>query len=202
MSSESGTKLKTKFNTEMNRGKRLMRSFYERDVLSVAPELVGNILIIKSGENSFSSYIITETEAYRGTDDRACHASKGRTPRNEVMFHQGGRIYVYFVYGMYWMLNFVTGKEDEPQAALIRGIEGCNGPGKLTRTLGIDKSFYGEDLTTSDRIWIEDSGIRPVINTGPRIGVNYAGEYWKNKPWRYYICPQPSRFARATRDKL
>ncbi len=171
----------------MNRDKRLNRSFFERDVLSVAPELVGNILIIRSGKNSFASYAITETEAYRGADDRACHASKGRTPRNEIMFHHGGQIYVYFVYGMYWMLNFVTGREGEPQAALIRGIEGCNGPGKLTRALGIDGSFYGEDLTTSDRIWVADSGIRPVIKTGQRIGVEYAGGYWKSKPWRYFI---------------
>jgi DNA-3-methyladenine glycosylase len=168
---------------------RLMRGFFERDVLSVAPELVGKILVIRSGDISLSPYVITETEAYRGTADRACHANKGRTPRNEVMFHHGGLIYVYFVYGMYWMLNFVTSTEGNPQAVLIRGLEGYNGPGKLTHALGIDRSFYGEDLTVSERIWIEDSGNKPVIKTGPRIGVNYAGEYWKNKPWRYYILP-------------
>jgi len=173
----------------MEKGERLLRDFFERDVLSVAPELVGKILVIKSGGNKFSRYIITETEAYRGTGDKACHASKGRTQRNEVMFHVGGKIYVYFVYGMYWMLNFVTGEEGNPQAALIRGIEGYNGPGKLTRALGIDRSFYGEDLTSSDRIWIVDTGIKPVIKTGTRIGVDYAGDRWKNKPWRFYILP-------------
>jgi len=171
----------------MKRNNRLTLGFYERDVLSVAPELIGSILVIKTGKNQYSKYMITETEAYRGTGDRACHASRGRTPRNEVMFHRGGHIYVYFVYGMYWMLNFVTGREGDPQAALIRGIEGCDGPGKLTRALGIDRTFYGEDLTVSGRIWVEDSGIKPLIKSGPRIGVDYAGTYWKNKPWRYYI---------------
>lgn len=171
----------------MEWGNRLMHSFFERDVLSVAPELLGKILVIKSGRNTLSGYAITETEAYRGTGDKACHASKGRTRRNNVMFLSGGRVYVYFVYGMYWMLNFVTGKEGDPQAVLIRGIEGYNGPGKLTRELGIDRTFYGEDLTTSDRIWVRDMGNNPVIKTGPRIGVDYAGKYWKNKPWRFFI---------------
>ena len=182
-----GRKLRIKSVTEMKRNNRLTLGFYERDVLSVAPELIGSILVIKTGKNQYSKYMITETEAYRGTGDRACHASRGRTPRNEVMFHRGGHIYVYFVYGMYWMLNFVTGREGDPQAALIRGIEGCDGPGKLTRALGIDRTFYGEDLTVSGRIWVEDSGIKPLIKSGPRIGVDYAGTYWKNKPWRYYI---------------
>jgi DNA-3-methyladenine glycosylase len=171
----------------MNRGKRLMRSFYERDVLSVAPELVGNILIIKSGENSFSSYIITETEAYRGTDDRACHASKGRTPRNEVMFHQGGRIYVYFVYGMYWMLNFVAGEENNPQAVLIRGLDKIYGPGKITRRLQIDGSFNGTSLINAGKIWVEDNGKMAEYLTRTRIGVDYAGEIWKNKMWRFIL---------------
>jgi DNA-3-methyladenine glycosylase len=181
-------KLRIKFPIEMDRGIRLMRDFFERDVLSVAPELIGTILAIKSGEKDILRYIITETEAYRGTGDRACHASKGRTQRNDIMFHEGGRIYVYFVYGMYWMLNFVTGREGDPQAVLIRGVEGCNGPGKLTRALGIDRTFYGEDLTTSERIWVENSGNKPVIKRGTRIGVDYAGKYWKNKPWRFFMA--------------
>lgn len=171
----------------MPAGKRLARDFFIRDVLIVAPELVGKIIVIKSVNNSFNRYMITETEAYRGPEDKACHASKGRTIRTDVMFQQGGNIYVYFVYGMYWMLNFVAGEENNPQAALIRGIEGFNGPGKLTRAIGIDGTFYGEDLTISNRIWVEDTGLSTVIKAGPRIGINYAGETWKNKPWRYYI---------------
>jgi DNA-3-methyladenine glycosylase len=178
-----------KFNIEMFQGEKLGRDFFTRDVLSVAPELIGKILVFKGDGNYISGFMITETEAYRGTGDKACHASKGRTPRNDIMFGEGGRIYVYFVYGMYWMLNFVTAAENEPQAALIRGIEGYNGPGKLTKALGIDRSFYGEDLVTSGRIWIEDTGNKPAIKTGPRIGVDYAGGYWSKKPWRFNILP-------------
>jgi DNA-3-methyladenine glycosylase len=179
--------LKVKSHTEMPAGKRLTKDFFIRDVLFVAPELVGKIIVIRSANNSLKRYMITETEAYRGPEDKACHASKGRTARTDVMFRQGGKIYVYFVYGMYWMLNFVAGEENNPQAALIRGIAGYNGPGKLTRAIGIDKTFYGEDLTISDRIWVEDTGFSVVVKTGSRIGINYAGEDWKNKPWRYYI---------------
>ena len=179
--------LKIKSHTELSPAKRLQRDFYIRDVLSVAPDLIGKILVIKSSNKIIQRYMITETEAYRGHEDKACHTSHGKTERNKIMYDTGGKIYVYFVYGMYWMLNFVTGNEGIPQAALIRGIEGFNGPGKLTRELGIDRSFYGEDLAVSDRIWLEDEDYRPSFKTGPRIGVDYAGEYWKNKPWRYYI---------------
>lgn len=163
-----------------------MRDFYIRDVLDVAPALLGKNLVLFSSGNELSKFMITEVEAYRGMEDKACHASKGRTPRTEIMFHEGGRLYMYFIYGMYWMLNIVTEKENVPQAVLIRGLENLSGPGKLTRTLGLDKSFYGEDLTSSDRIWIEETCRKPVIRTSPRIGVDYAGD-WKDKLWRFYI---------------
>jgi DNA-3-methyladenine glycosylase len=185
--SKNGTILKTRSHTEVRTGKKLPQSFFERDVLLVAPGLIGKILVIREGLLSPGRFMITETEAYRGEEDEACHACKGRTPRTEVMYHTGGKIYVYVVYGMYWMLNFVAGTKDDPQAVLIRGIEGFNGPGKLTKALGIDRSYYGENLTTSKRIWVEDAGINPVIKTGPRIGINYAGDVWKNKRWRYFI---------------
>lgn len=184
MFSEDGTDLKTKFLTEMDPGTRLGQEFFTRDVLRVAPELIGKILTV-GNNGSVNRYMITETEAYRGFDDLACHASKGRTARTEVMFGRGGKIYVYFVYGMYWMLNFVTADVDIPQAVLIRGIEGYDGPGKLTRALNIDGSFYGEDLSVSERIWVEDCGFRPLIEKGPRIGIQYAGRKWISKPWRY-----------------
>jgi len=181
-------KLKIKFLIDKMQGMiRLEKDFFIRDVLVVAPELIGKTIVVRNGNSSCRRYMITETEAYRGHEDKACHASKGRTGRTDVMFLIGGKIYVYFVYGMYWMLNIVTGGENEPQAALIRGIEGFNGPGKLTREIGIDKSFYGEDLTLSNRIWLEDSGIFPVVKTGQRIGIEYAGEFWKAIQWRYYI---------------
>lgn len=169
--------------------RRLEREFFTRDVLDVAPGLLSKMLAIKSINGNLRRYYISETEAYRGSDDKACHACRGRTRRTEIMYHEGGRLYVYFVYGMYWMLNIVTGAENNPQAVLIRSLENCTGPGRITRLLEIDKSFYGEDLITSDRIWIEDSGITPVYRAGPRIGVDYAGEIWKNKPWRYCCLP-------------
>ena len=164
---------------------KLTREFFTRDVLTVAPELLGKTLVCRAGDG-FLRYRITETEAYRGVEDLACHACKGRTARTEAMFHSGGVVYVYLIYGMYWMLNFVTGRENEPQAALVRGLEGLYGPGRITRKLQIDKSFYGEDLTVSPRIWLEDDGCKPSYQTDARIGVDYAGK-WKDKPWRFFV---------------
>jgi DNA-3-methyladenine glycosylase len=171
----------------MIRGSRLTKDFYIRDVLEVAPDLIGKELVVLSGNDLDRRFIITETEAYRGCEDKACHASKGRTKRTEVMYHEGGKIYVYFVYGMYWMLNVVSGVKDNPQAVLIRGVKDCPGPGRLTRSIGIDGSYYGEDLTFSERIWIEDTGLKPDFKTGKRIGVDYSGDPWKEMPWRYYL---------------
>jgi DNA-3-methyladenine glycosylase len=186
--SEHGMLWKTKFLIDyMTSGIRLQREFFIRDVLIVAPDLPGKFLVIKTTDADYRRLQITEVEAYRGIEDKACHAFKGRTPRTEVMFHEGGKLYIYLVYGMYWMLNVVTGEENNPQAILIRGVENYPGPGILTRELGIDRSFYGEDLVNSDRIWFEDTGASPVINTSPRIGIDYAGEYWKARPWRYFI---------------
>jgi DNA-3-methyladenine glycosylase len=170
----------------MDPGTRLTKDFYTRDVLLVARELIGKELIARLPDNSFQKFLITEVEAYRGEDDKACHASKGRTRRTEVMYHKGGKIYVYFVYGMYWMLNVVACEADNPQAVLIRGVEGCSGPGRVTRQLCIDKSYYGEDLTNSPRIWIEDKGINPIIETGKRIVIDFSGEPWKDKQWRFF----------------
>lgn len=161
-------------------------SFFERDVLDVAPSLLGKYLAINTGKIQ-NRYRILEVEAYRGEEDAACHASKRKTKRNEIMYNSGGHIYVYLVYGMYWMLNIVTGLIGNPQAVLIRGITGFNGPGKLTRELCIDKSFYGENLIVSNRIWIEDHNESIEYITNKRIGIDYAGEYWKNKPWRFIV---------------
>ena len=129
--------------------------------------------------------MITETEAYRGGEDTACHASKGRTTRTEVMFGNGGYLYMYLIYGMYWMLNFVTGDKNEPQALLIRGLDAITGPGRITRRLEIGSDFYGENLACSERLWVENSGQQVRVQTGPRIGIDYAGEPCKTLPWRY-----------------
>jgi DNA-3-methyladenine glycosylase len=186
--SENGMNWKTKFHIDsVDSEKRLQREFFIRDVLDVAPDLLGKNLVIRLPDRTLGRYNITDVEAYRGSEDRACHACKGKTARTDIMFQQGGRLYIYLIYGMYWMLNVVTGMENNPQAVLVRGVEKYTGPGKLTKALGIDRSFYGEDLTISERIWFEESGIIPSIKTGPRIGIDYAGEYWKTKLWRYYV---------------
>jgi DNA-3-methyladenine glycosylase len=171
----------------MDSGIRLCRSFYTRDVLDVAPEMPGKNLVIRLHEGSLGRLRVTEVEAYRGIEDKACHAFKGRTARTEIMFHEGGRLYVYLIYGMYWMLNIVTGGKDNPQAVLVRGVEDYPGPGKLTKYLGIDKSYYGEDLVFSERIWFEDTGLVHTIKNSTRIGIEYAGEFWKTRPWRYFL---------------
>ncbi len=166
---------------------RLDRDFYSRDVLEVAPELIGKLLVVVK-DDSRHNYIITEVEAYRGEEDTACHANKGRTARTEIMYNLGGHIYVYLIYGMYWMLNIVTGPKAVPEAALIRGIEGYNGPGRLSRHLGINRSYYGEDLCHSERIWLEDTGNTSNYIVTPRIGIDYAGEPWISKPWRFVLA--------------
>jgi len=167
--------------------KRLEFSFYNRDVLVVAPELVGKTLVRSFDVNTIQRFTITEVEAYRGMEDLACHASKGRTLRTEVMFRQGGLVYVYLIYGMYWMLNVVTGEPNNPQAVLIRGLDKCYGPGKLTKFLSIGKDFYGEDLVKSSRLWIEENSQSYNVKSAPRIGVEYAGVEWASKPWRFFI---------------
>jgi DNA-3-methyladenine glycosylase len=167
-------------------GRRITAEFFLRDVLEVAPELIGKILVRQFGDGRIEKYRITETEAYRGVEDRACHASKGRTPRTEVMFQEGGKIYVYLIYGQYWLLNLVTGIENDASAVLIRGIEGFPGPGRVGRELLLDRSFYGESLIHSDRIWVEDAEPVSEIQTSKRIGVDYSGE-WAEKLWRFYL---------------
>jgi len=180
--------MKVKSITDNNiKGSRISRDFYIRDVLDVAPDLIGKNLVLKLEDGTLTRYQVTDVEAYRGNEDKACHASKGKTSRTEVMFREGGCLYIYLIYGMYWMLNIVTGAEGDPQAVLIRGLANISGPGKVTKILAIDRSYYGEDLLTSGRIWLENAGASPEFKTGPRIGIDYAGEYWKSRPWRYFL---------------
>ena len=164
---------------------RIGEGFFQRDVLEVAPDLLGKVLVRRFEDGGQVSTAIVEVEAYRGTEDLACHASRGRTNRTEVMFGPGGFVYVYLIYGMYWMLNFVTGTSGIPQAVLIRSTELVKGPGRLTRHFEIGSDFYGECLWKSGRLWLEDHGHQAEIQTGPRIGVDYAGKYWASRPWRF-----------------
>ncbi len=177
--------------------KRLNRSFYTGPTLKVAKELLGKYIVRKVGKRELVGKII-ETEAYIGPQDRASHAFGGKiTPRNKAEYLIGGHIYIYLVYGMYWQLNFSTGAERKPECVLIRAIEPVkdeisltNGPGKLCRYLKLDKSFYGENVVESKRIWLEDRGekIKPsqILATG-RVGIDYAGSYWSCRKWRFLI---------------
>ena len=167
--------------------KKLEFEFYKQDAVTVAEKLLGKILVRVWDDGTISRYRITETEAYLGEEDKACHASKGRTPRTEIMYSEGGKVYVYLIYGMYWMLNIVTGAENHPQAVLIRGIDNIIGSGKVGRELKIDKSYNGEDLLNSNRFWLEDAPNVSSFKTAPRVGIDYAGDEWKNKPWRFIL---------------
>ena len=165
---------------------KLKRDFWDRDVLEVAPSLLGKVLVRKFEDGRELRLRITEVEAYRGVEDQACHARFGKTERNKVMWGKAGLVYVYLIYGMYWMLNFVTGKNNEPQAVLIRGLEGAEGPGRVGRLLGLDKSFYGEDVVTSGRLWVEEGRLEGEIVRSERGGVEYAG-VWARKKWRFLL---------------
>ena len=158
------------------------------------------------------SGVIVECEAYIGQDDSACHASRGRTPRNEVMFGLAGHAYVYFTYGMHWMLNVVTGEEGFPAAVLLRAIqpvegietmrtlrqakgrprserELTSGPARLTQALAIGEAQNGADLTDGDELWLEqgDSVSDDDVARGPRIGVSYADERDRLALWRFWV---------------
>ena len=188
---------------------RLKRKFFNRDTVIVAQELLGKYLVRKAG-NKIMRAKITETEAYCGPNDLACHASKGMTPRTKVMFGSPGHAYIYLVYGMYHCLNIVTEKEGNPSAVLIRSIVMVNGlprselptlssvaqpqsevllrgPGILCRELKIDKRLNGADICLSKELWIEEGEDVPKnkIKSSKRIGVDYAGK-WKDKLWRFY----------------
>jgi len=183
----------------------LTPDFFNRDTKLVAKELLGKVLYRQKNKIVYKA-VISETEAYHGVDDLACHCSKGITPRTEIMYGEPGHIYIYLIYGMYHMLNFVTMPKDFPAAVLVRGIQDLkvsydkgksfekinvktDGPGKLTRQLQIDKSLNQLPLYTKTGLWVVDENIiipDSNISTGKRIGIDYAKK-WADKPWRYFI---------------
>lgn len=161
---------------------RLDYDFYHRHALEVAPELVGKILV--HGDRRLR---ISETEAYCGVADTACHAHKGRTRRTEVLYAPAGTVYVYLCYGMHWMMNIITGEENDPQGVLIRACLEAEGPGRLTKYLGITGEQNRDNAVTSPDIWIEDDGFRCQITTDKRVGIGYAAQEDQDKPWRFKI---------------
>lgn len=174
--------------------KVLSKKFFASPTLVIAEQLLGKFLV-ENISGVTRAHMITEVEAYDGPEDLASHASKGKTPRTEVMFGEPGVWYVYLVYGMHYMLNIVTGPRDYPAAVLIRGIihedgKNLNGPAKLTKALEINKAFNTLSATPKTKLWIEDRGItiaKNKIETSPRIGVDYAGD-WAHKPYRFFIA--------------
>ncbi len=183
----------------MKEQKQIDTHFYQQDALIVAPRLLGKIICLKY-KDIYRYFFITEVEAYCGEEDLACHCSKGRTKRTEVMYHNGGVFYVYKIYGIHYMLNIVTGKENKAQAILIRAIKEFdiankkvyyhhNGPGKVGKVLGIDNSFYGKPVFDNETFRIYEMNYYETenrIETSPRVGIDYAG-IWKNKPWRFIL---------------
>lgn len=186
--------------------KILNRKFYHRDTLRVASELLGKRLVRQINGHELSG-MITETEAYCGREDSACHAHRGKTQRNEVMFGKPGHAYVYFTYGMHYMLNLVTEEEENPCAVLIRalmpltgidemdarrkrkGKDLTSGPAKLCQAMSIDKSLNGWDLAIGEALWVEDYKKIPsskIIAT-PRIGIDYAKKQHRDALWRFVI---------------
>ena len=201
---------------DLSRLRRLDRAFYERPAIELAPDLLGKILVRVASRGGpghasapgvasrgasapgFRSHVrrvyrarIVETEAYVGTHDLACHASKGRTRRTEVLFGPGGFAYVYLIYGMYPMFNIVASNEGDAQAVLIRAGEpldhweaDLSGPGKLTRAMRITCADNGIDLTGEQIFLLDDPTYRPVIAKTKRIGVDYAKE-WRDELLRF-----------------
>jgi DNA-3-methyladenine glycosylase len=186
---------------------RIERQFFNRPTLLVARELLGTRLVrLEGGERTAG--LIIETEAYIGEEDLGCHASAGYTPRTQVMFGPPGHAYVYFTYGMHWMLNFVTEAEGFPAAVLIRGIlptEGIdriaarragqpkeqwtNGPAKICQSFSINRAHNGTDLCVHEAELFVEYGVSipdSSVTKGPRVGLNSVPEPWKSLPWRFF----------------
>lgn len=188
--------------------KKLPREFYTRDdTLKIARDLLGKILVVPTATGERVSGMIVETEAYLGAIDKAAHSfGNRRTPRTEMMFAEGGTVYIFFIYGMYFQFNIVAGAVDVPHAILIRAVaprEGIeimrerrgqmkdanltSGPGKLCIAFGIDKTFNGADLL-GEKVWLEqgETFSDARIASGKRVGIDYAEEF-AEKPWRFWV---------------
>lgn len=198
--------------TSIRKRNRVVRQFYlGEDTPAIARAMLGKLLVVPSGSGVRVSGMIVESEAYLGEIDKAAHTYGGRrTARNEVTYAVGGSVYVFFVYGMYYQLNFVTGPVDHPHVVLIRAVEPVegieimrtrrgempdknltSGPGKLCIAFGIDRQLNGEDLL-GERIWVEDHRefSDDEIAAGKRIGIDYAEEFVE-KPWRFWVKDNP-----------
>ncbi len=168
-------------------------SFSQKNTVVLARSLLGKVLVRTRIDGSITRHLITETEAYHSERDLACHASKGRTPRTDVLYRAAGIWYVYLCYGIHEMLNLVVGPEGLPAAILIRGVHDANGPGRLTKALDIGRALNGKLAEPASGLWLEDDGFRlsrEMVLATPRVGVDYAGELWAAKPWRFVMTKE------------
>ena len=166
--------------------KKLGYEFFHRPCLTVARELVGKVLVHRMPDGTHCRLRISETEAYCGEADTACHAHKGRTQRTEVMYMEAGTIYIYLCYGIHWLLNIVTGEAEEPEAVLIRACVDAKGPGKLTKKLEITGALKRGSVLGDD-LWIEDDGYVCQVLTDKRVGIGYASQEDQDKLWRFIM---------------
>lgn len=164
--------------------KRMGRRALMEPATVLAPKLLGKLLCRRT-KQGILKYRIMETECYFGEEDTACHASRGKTERTKILYEKGGTSYVYLCYGMHSLFNVVSGKEGHPEAVLIRGVTGYNGPGKLTRAMEIDRALNGVDMTCSNELWLEDDGYEPEFRLAKRVGIDYATEEYRDILWRF-----------------
>ncbi|MFA5113799.1 MAG: DNA-3-methyladenine glycosylase [Candidatus Margulisiibacteriota bacterium] len=183
----------------MKPARKLTGTFFRRPALTVAKNLLGKRIVrVYRGRKIIGK--VAEVEVYYSVKDRASHAFGGKvTERNKAEYLRGGHVYIYLVYGLHWQFNISTGPAGHPECLLVRAVEPvqgfsgrqASGPGKFCKTFKLDKSFYGEDLTRSKRLWLEDDRAKVKIKRGPRVGIDYAGPYWANIPWRFWLKDNP-----------
>ena len=167
----------------------LGRGYYTQSAVDLAPDMLGKVLCRRSDDCRVLRFRITETEAYFGEDDTACHAHRCSTGRARVMYSAGGLAYVHRCH-MYNLLTIVTGPEGHPEGVLIRGVEGHDGPGRTGRALGLDLSMYGSPMSPGSYLWLEDDGYRPAFTAHPRVGIPYASEEDRARLWRFRVSEQ------------
>ena len=166
--------------------RRLEYDFFHRPCLEVARDLVGKVLVHQFNGQKLRLRI-SETEAYCGEADTACHAHKGRTKRTEVLYADAGTVYIYLCYGVHWLLNIVTGEIDQPEAVLIRACVDAQGPGKLSKTLGVTGDLNRSSVCHGDALWVEDDGLLCNVTTAKRVGIGYAAKEDQDRPWRFVM---------------
>ena len=165
--------------------KLLASAYFRQPATKLASDLLGKWLCVQRGDEVLRRRI-TETECYFGEEDTACHAHKGRTPRTDTLYQQGGITYIYLCYGIHSLLNIVTGGQDHPEAVLIRGVEGASGPGRVTKLFGLTTTQNRIPLCRESGIWLEDDGTPPpTYRALSRVGIDYAAPADRNRPWRY-----------------